>query len=258
MTSELKARLTLLSLEEPSSRYSVFRIWEGGRVLVGLEWHARRVGLADEERDRLRNMFAMESNGRGACHVAVVKTNLNNHVECLVEKRSQRLPFGVVAEGIVVDVVVGGRADPEVKRVGWIQSRKEWEESRGSGVCETIMTSPEGEILEGLTSNVFVVVNGALMTAPARVLPGHIRGLILQLCERNDIPYQLHYPSMRDIGSWEEVFLTSGLKILQPVDAVRIRGQEIRVEFPGSKGRFVQRLGEAISNFLDSDDAETI
>ena len=48
--------------------------------------------------------------------------------------------------------------------------------------------SPDGTIWEGSRSNLFVVSDGQLLTPPAsgRILPGIMRGLILERAERLD------------------------------------------------------------------------
>lgn len=56
-----------------------------------------------------------------------------------------------------------------------------------------ILIGENGDLLEGLISNVFVVVNGVVHTAGEHVLKGHAREAVLSVCRANDIPIKVHF-----------------------------------------------------------------
>lgn len=64
----------------------------------------------------------------------------------------------------------------------WVRQRKAWEASKPAGVNEVLLVSHEGQLLEGLTSNFFVLDSqGAVVTADEGVLNGTVRELVLEV-----------------------------------------------------------------------------
>ena len=92
------------------------------------------------------------------------------------------------------------------------------------GSSEAVMANTRGDLCEGTTSNVFVVVNGELLTPSLRsgCLPGVTRELVLEWTEARevDLPYSV-------LGTAEEVFLTSSTRDVHPVVRVDDRGLDI-------------------------------
>lgn len=98
---------------------------------------------------------------------------------------------------------------------------------------ETTASTESFELLEGLTSNLFVIYkDGTVRTAPkSKVLPGYSRHLVLkallsmQMHENNrEIKLVLdeRAPTVQDAiaGLWSEVFVTSAIRLLIPVNRV--------------------------------------
>ena len=76
------------------------------------------------------------------------------------------------------------RVNAKAKDSEWVRQRKAWETSKPADVNEVLLVTPEGLLLEGLTSNFFVLnAEGAMMTADEGVLSGTVRELILQVGE---------------------------------------------------------------------------
>jgi hypothetical protein len=88
------------------------------------------------------------------------------------------------------------------------------------------------EVLEGLTSNLFVIYkDGTVRTAPAtKVLPGYSRHLVMKaLHEKSllhidgtDLKLDERAPTVQDAlnGLWSEVFVTSSIRLVIPVERV--------------------------------------
>ena len=86
------------------------------------------------------------------------------------------------------------------------------------------MANTRGELCEGTASNVFVVVDGELLTPSLRsgCLPGVTRELVLEWTQAReaDLPYSV-------LATADEVFLTSATRDVHPVVRVDDRGLEI-------------------------------
>ncbi|KAI9920907.1 hypothetical protein PsorP6_001563 [Peronosclerospora sorghi] len=63
-------------------------------------------------------------------------------------------------------------------------------------------------VLEGLTTNFFVVKNQRVYTA-SHVLNGSMRDLVLQTCEALSIPLVYQAPKLSEWTSWQAAFVTS-------------------------------------------------
>mmetsp|Transcript_4476 Transcript_4476/g.11251 ORF Transcript_4476/g.11251 Transcript_4476/m.11251 type:complete len:159 (+) Transcript_4476:343-819(+) len=103
-----------------------------------------------------------------------------------------------------------------------------------------VRKSPEGclELLEGLSSNVFVIYqDGSLHTAsPDLVLPGYVRHLVLQLygghinkkSQDADDEHGMEIAPilLQDVAQWREVFITSSSRLILPVRQIVIRATD--------------------------------
>jgi branched-chain amino acid aminotransferase len=88
-----------------------------------------------------------------------------------------------------------------------------------SGASEAVFANTAGNLCEGAGSNVFVVLDGQLVTPPlaAGCLAGVTRELICELLDADvverDVP-------IGDLARVEEGFLTSSTREVQPIDAI--------------------------------------
>ena len=73
------------------------------------------------------------------------------------------------------------RSNAEAKDSEWVRQRQGLMASKPQDVNELLLAGADGTILEGLSSNFFVVMDGALHTAGEGILPGTVRDLTLQV-----------------------------------------------------------------------------
>ena len=94
-----------------------------------------------------------------------------------------------------------------------------------------------GEVLEGATSNVFIVRDGVVWTPPVAlgILAGITRGIVIDAAGDEGIPVEsrLFFPS--DLYSATEAFITSSLREVVPV--VRADGVVLGDGRPGPTTR---------------------
>ena len=101
------------------------------------------------------------------------------------------------------------------------------------------MLGPSEELLEGLSSNFWGVVNGTVCTAEDGVLLGITRTLVLDEARAAGFAVQLR-PVRRDaLGTLDEAFLTSSTRGVMPVVAI----DEVSVGC-GAPGPVTARLHE--------------
>jgi branched-chain amino acid aminotransferase len=110
-----------------------------------------------------------------------------------------------------------------------------------AGADEALMLDPHGFVATCNSTHFFIVKKGAVWTSSGDYCLGGItRGVVIQLCEENNIPvYQKNF-SLSDVYSAEEAFVTGTFAGLAPVSEVdgRIIGDGRR----GSQVEFLQSL----------------
>lgn len=118
-------------------------------------------------------------------------------------------------------------------------------EAHKVGATEALVPNTRGNLCEGTGSNVFVVVEGRLLTPPlmAGCLPGVTRALVLELlpdADEEDIP-------MAALDRADEVLLTSTTRDVQPVRVLDGR------PLPGVAGPVARRAMAAITDLQARD-----
>ncbi|MCE1177556.1 MAG: aminotransferase class IV [Micrococcales bacterium] len=102
------------------------------------------------------------------------------------------------------------------------------------GASEAIFANTRGELCEGTGSNIFVVVDGVLLTPPADsgLLLGITRALTIEWCREEGLEVREQALPMDILATCDEVFITSTTRDVLPVHAVD--GREIAAPGPVS------------------------
>jgi branched-chain amino acid aminotransferase len=110
-------------------------------------------------------------------------------------------------------------------------------EARGKGGYEAILLGPDSSVLEGSTSNVFVVKGGWVKTPrlESGILAGITRREVIAAAKDEEIPVEVGVLFPRDLYDAEEVFITSSIREVVPV--VRIDGRPVAGGMPGTVTR---------------------
>ncbi|CAB9499817.1 Aminotransferase class IV [Seminavis robusta] len=120
--------------------------------------------------------------------------------------------------------------NPQSKVASWCKQRKKMdnpETYKPPGVSEVLMLKQNNddslELLEGLSSNVFVVYkDGTLRTAHKGVLFGYVRHLVLQFADKCNLQVDTTSATLQDAvdGKWSEVFITSSSRLIYPISRI--------------------------------------
>ena len=138
-------------------------------------------------------------------------------------------------ESVTVDKSLPTRfSNPENKIASWCRLRRTMETRetyKPPGVHEVLMVrqlkdehgKQRLELLEGLSSNVFVVYKDAtLRTATDGVLSGFVRHLVLESSSECGIKFDPRPIFLHESGDWQEVFITSSSRLIYPVSKILI------------------------------------
>ncbi|RKZ13365.1 hypothetical protein DRQ32_01730, partial [bacterium] len=115
--------------------------------------------------------------------------------------------------------------------------------AQASGCQEALMIGLDGQVLEGATSNIFLVLDDEICTPPCDegVLPGVTRQLVLDVAAQESIRTIQRSCNRDDIGRASELFISSAIRLVLAVN--RVDGRSVGAGRPGPVS---QRLGKLI------------
>ncbi|HZJ25607.1 MAG TPA: aminotransferase class IV [Acidimicrobiia bacterium] len=109
-----------------------------------------------------------------------------------------------------------------LKTISYAENVRALGEAHARGADEAIFANTRDELCEATGSNLFVVVAGVVHTPPASAgcLLGVTRALVLELCEREQIPHEETDLGIDALTSCAEAFLSSTTREVQGIAAV--------------------------------------
>ena len=123
-----------------------------------------------------------------------------------------------------------GRCD--IKSVNLLGNVLAREEAQRAGVFEAILVK-DGNVTEGSVSNVMVVQDGTVITAPEgpQILSGVTRTVVMDLAKKEELAFEERWIQRSALYEADEVFLTG--TTLEVLGVVRIDGKVIGSGEPG-------------------------
>lgn len=129
------------------------------------------------------------------------------------------------------------RHNAAAKTTDWMHERKRLQAAMPARMYDTILCDDDGNMLEGLGSNFYAILDGELWTAGAGVLPGIAQQIVFEVTPAI-IPLRLEAPNLRDLPRISEAFITSSSRGIVPV--VEIDGHSL-----GAPGTITHQLRNA-------------
>lgn len=107
----------------------------------------------------------------------------------------------------------------------------------------------QGKVTEGAASNVFIVLDGVLLTPPKGecLLPGITRDLVVELADEHDVACEQRDISREELLRAEEIWVTSSTREILPV--TRLDGKPVA---DGRPGPVWQRMYRIYQDYKDS------
>lgn len=211
------------------------------RHLDRLERSAAGMGLPAPDRDRVRVAIAetIAANAEALGELGRLRVTFTAGEAPLGSDRGEAGPTLVIAaspmkpwpESAAVITVPWPRNERSplagIKSTSYAENVLALAQAHDHGAGEALMGDTRGRLCEGTGSNVFVVVDGRLITPTLDTgcLPGVTRALVLEWSSaiEEDVPFE----SLKDA---EEVFITSSTRDVQPVH--RIDGRSLPAPGP--------------------------
>lgn len=130
----------------------------------------------------------------------------------------------IYREGIAVHLVhtvrsTDGGPAAGAKTSNYLASMLALDDARRGGASEAIIVDAHGHVVEGTTSNIFLVRDGALYTPPALagILEGITRRTVFELAAARGMACREIELRAADLHAASEVFITSSIREIVPV-----------------------------------------
>lgn len=223
------ASLDDLSLALPDGIYTTFRTYHHYRVM-GLSAHLARLVeshalMGDDRpldidglRQSLRQVLATLDEEALRLRITTPYRSPDAYIAATV---LTPWPERNYTEGVLCRTTTLPRDTPRAKYTGWIApARSSRAQAAGAeDVHELLRVDAGGQFTEGLSSNVFFVHDGALVTADDGILDGVTRRLVLDLAP-GIAPVRFARLPVSALPEVEEVFITSSTREVMPVHQI--------------------------------------
>jgi branched-chain amino acid aminotransferase len=238
------ASLAASSADLPQGAYTTLRTY-GGRGVVRLEQHRARLeeSVALQGRDAridaaaLRRSLGAALDAGGHSESRFRLTFAPPRLFVAVEPFAPP-PGRLYEEGVACVTLELRRGNPRAKDTRFIATAQGAYDRMPGGVEEGLMLGDDRAVLEGLSSNFFAVLGGALRTEEERALAGVTRSLVVEVAERL-VPVERRAVRRDELPRASEAFLTSVSREVMPV--ARIDDRPVGDGRPGAKTKAIMR-----------------
>lgn len=214
-------RFGILRLEKHFDRL------EETSALAGQKFHPDRANL----RSILSDLIAASAPGEKRIRLTVDLEEQPGTVYIAMEPLKTPTPEQY-RDGVVCLTTVDHRENPKAKLSSFLGKAETIRNGKAGTFYEILMCTPEGDLLEGLSSNFYGVMNGTVFTAEEGVLYGTTRDFILRLAREGGIPVELRPVRLSELQSLDEAFISSTSRSILPICS--IDGIEMKEKVPGA------------------------
>jgi D-alanine transaminase len=243
--------------------YGAYGVYESMQVESGvvfaLDAHLQRLarsarliqlplpaGLATFER-WIREVLAANSAGSCTLRLFVLDTGNGGETVAYIWPQPDPVhPLAAHTAGASAITFEGRRFLPQAKSLNNLASTMARRQAQAAGVHEGLLHH-DGVLTEGANSNLFAVVDGAVLTAPAvHVLSGVTRDILIQLAAQHHVDLQESPLVLAGVQRWQECFITSTSRHVMPITSI-----DGRPVGDGQVGPVTRRLSEIFENYFE-------
>lgn len=232
----------------PGGIYTTFRTYQHEKALR-LDDHFLRLEQSARLQERhlsinreilraaLREILNKFPNGdiRLRIHCAFEEKSITTYI---MAEPFINLPESLYESGAAAETIELQRENPESKATSFIDQTRSLRKAKPKDVNEYLMIGKDGTLLEGMSSNIFVLANSEIWTASDDILPGITRSVVLDVLKKLDITIRFSGFPFSELHNASEIFITSASRGVLPV--TRINSQAIGNGLPGDITRQVR------------------
>lgn len=164
----------------------------------------------------------------------------------IIIKPAIQYPKKLFTDGAKLITQEHQREKASAKTSNYLTLMASYQNKQRAGAIEILYTH-RGEVLEGATSNFFLIKNGRLITAEKNILLGTRRRLILKLA-KNKFPIEIRKISTDELKNCDEAFICSTTRNIVPI--VTIDKKKIK---RGKVGPITKQLMSLIDEKIKSE-----
>jgi len=217
--------LDAITRQLPEGYYSTFRTYDGGRRVLGMAAHLRRlydpVTRSDVSASTLRRQLLtlLEPYRLDEARVRVMMTKGGDAFIAIEPLKP--IPREVYERGVHVETTGIQRESPRLKSTAFIgMSAAERKHIAREGIFEALMVR-NGRILEGMTSNFFYVGQvgnlSYMGTAREHILLGITRRTVIRVARGRGLEVRYRALRLDQLPAVSEAFLTSSSRGVVPI-----------------------------------------
>ncbi|ENK0837502.1 aminotransferase class IV [Clostridium botulinum] len=245
-------------LKEGKSLYEVIRIIDGAPLF--LKSHLERFynsakleGLnlwLDEEEIKENINRLIEINKVSIGNIKLVfnfNKGKNNNFLCYFLKHNY--PEDIeYKKGVKTILYHGERENPNAKVINMDFRKIVGEKIKEEKAYEAILVDRNGYITEGSKSNIFMIKDGKVITAPIeKVLPGITRQNIMDVCKNLNLNVEEEKVHYKDIDKLEGLFVSGTSPKVLPIKSVD------EIEFKSSENKLILSIMEGYNKAIEED-----
>ncbi len=153
------------------------------------------------------------------------------------------------SEGVTVGLLDEGRYNPEAKVWRADFQQRILNKKQKQQIYE-ILLAPDGVLTEGTKTNIFLIKNNEVFTAPSeQVLQGITRNKVIELAKANNIPLKEHILNLDDLLEADAVFLTGTSPKIMPVKTLIDQQKLFEIDHPVLQ-KFMHLYAELIQGYI--------
>lgn len=245
-------------LKEGKSLYEVIRIIDGAPLF--LKSHLERfynsakleglnLWLAEEEiKENINRLIEINKVSIGNIKLVFnFNKGKNNNFLCYFLKHNY--PEDIeYKKGVRTILYHGERENPNAKVINMDFRKIVGEKIKEEKAYEAILVDRNGYITEGSKSNIFMIKDGKVITAPIeKVLPGITRQNIMDVCKNLNLKVEEEKVHYKDIDKLEGLFISGTSPKVLPIKSVD------EIEFKSSENKLILSIMEGYNKAIEED-----
>lgn len=140
--------------------------------------------------------------------------------------------------------------DPNIKGGNYLNNVLGLMEARALGADDCVMLGKDGTVTEASNSNVFFVIDGALVTPGSGNLRGLTKEAVHQACAEHGLATMERSIDAAELTDATECFLTSATREVMPAHTLRLENGDT-ITFPQGGGEMTRQVAGFYRGFVD-------
>lgn len=141
----------------------------------------------------------------------------------------------------------GTRPNPTAKISNLITSNISREAAKDAQAADALLVDKDGYVLEGATSNIFILYKDQLITSTQGALKGTTQEVVLKLAKDLNLRTSIRKIHLLEVLAADELFITSALKLILPITKV-----DDTVIGSGRIGLVTEKLSKVLNKLVDA------